>query len=128
MSTRSNFLPGIPHLMDPKHLLHQSMVRPTIGHEDGLQSRHPFVSEARKLLNEVSKLNILAAQWIDCQWDAKYSECQSELRLFVPRSSARPLGKVLPRPAWVRFNCLCTGVEKIPVIHVQMGTCPYIIL
>ena len=34
----------------------------------------------RKLLNELSKLSIRAAQWTDCKWDAKYSKIQSELR------------------------------------------------
>ena len=40
---------------------------------------------ARKLLKEPSKLSIRAAQWIDYEWDLKYSDGHSELRLFVPK-------------------------------------------
>ena len=41
-----------------------------------------------------------------------YSKDQSELRLYVPRPSAKPLGMGLLRPAWVQFNCFRNGVEK----------------
>ena len=84
--------------MDPKHLLHQLMVKPITAQEEKLRSRHPFVPAARKL------------QWIDYKWDVKYSEDQSKIRLFVLRSSARPFGMDLPRLAWVRLNRLRTLV------------------
>ena len=42
----------------------------------------------------------------------KYSEDQSELRLFFPRLSARPLDISLPRLAWVRLNRLRTAVGR----------------
>ena len=55
--------------------------------------------EARKLLNDLFKLIVRAAQWTDYNWNAKYSEDQSELRLFVSKSSAMPLGIGLLNPA-----------------------------
>ena len=50
-----------------------------------IRSRHPFVPAAGKLINELSKLSIQAAQWINYKWDVKYCEDQLELRLFVSR-------------------------------------------
>ena len=41
------------------------MVRPTIAHQERLQSRHPFGPVTRKLLNGLSKQSIQAAQWTD---------------------------------------------------------------
>ena len=111
-------------MINPKHLLHHLMVRPITAHKWRLQSRHAFVPAARKLLNELSKLSILAAQWIDYKRDVKYSEDPSELRLFVPKPIARPLGMGVLRPAWVRLNHL--RCWKIPVIHALIGTCSYI--
>ena len=88
--------------MDPKHLLHQIMVGSITAHEERLRSRHP---------EDQSKLTIRAAQWIDYKWDVKYSEDQSELRLFVPRPSARLLGMGLPRPAWARLATFALVLE-----------------
>ena len=50
-------------------------------------------------VHELSELSICAAQWIDYKWNAKYSEGQSELRLFVPRYRARSLGLGPAQPA-----------------------------
>ena len=75
---------------------------------------------ARKLLNELFKLSIRAAQWTDYKCDAKYSEDQSERRLFVLMRSARSFGTVRPRRAWVRAQPL-HWCWKIPVIYAQMG-------
>ena len=53
-----------------------------------------------------------------------YSEDQSELRLFVPRPNARPLGIDLPRPAWVRLNRLRTGDERFQPSTLKWGLAP----
>ena len=37
-----------------------------------LKARRPFVPVARKLLNDLSKLGIRAAQWTNYRWSAKY--------------------------------------------------------
>ena len=62
---KSTFSQAYRSLMDLKHLLLQLMVGPITAHEERLQSWHPFVHTARKLLNEFSKLNIGAAPLID---------------------------------------------------------------
>ena len=100
------------NLMNPKHPLHQLMSGPITVHEERLLSQHLFVPVARKMLNELSKLSIRTAQWIDYKWDGKYFEDQSELRLFFPRPSARPLRMDLPRPAYARLNRFGTGVGR----------------
>ena len=54
----------------------------------------------------------------------KYCEGQSELRLLVPRPSAKPLGMGLPRPAWVQLNSLRTGVERFQSFMHKWGLAP----
>ena len=73
LSTRSNSLPGIWQCDGSQTPLYQLMVGLTTAHEERLRSREPFVPAARKLLNELSKLSICAAQSINCKWDAKFS-------------------------------------------------------
>ena len=85
--------------MDSKHLLHQLMVGPTTAHEERLQPRCPLVRKARKMLNELSKLSIRAAQWINYHtWGAKFFESQSEPCFFQ--------GPWLEHLAYVRLNQL----------------------
>ena len=98
--------------MDSKHLVHQLMVGSFTAHDERLRFSHPFVTAARKLINELSILSTPAARWIDYKWDMKYCKNQSKLRLFVPRPDATSLGMGLLKPAWVRLNRLCTGVGK----------------
>ena len=72
-------------VMESNYLFHQLMVGPTFVQGERLPPRHPFVLEACKLLGELSEMSVRAVQWIDFKWNAKYSEGQSKLRLFVPR-------------------------------------------
>ena len=51
-------------------------------------------------------------------------ENQSELRLFFPRPSARPLQMGLPRPTWVRFNYLRTSVGRFQSFMRKWGLAP----
>ena len=46
------------------------------------------------------------------QLSAKYSEGKSELRVFVPRPSVRPLRMGRPRLVWIRLNRFRTCVER----------------
>ena len=108
LSTRNNSLPDALQ-SDGSLTLHQLIKGSITAHEEKWQSRHNFAPAARKLLNELSKLSIRVAQWINYEWDVKCSEEQSELCFFVPRPSARPPRMGLLKPALVRRNRLRTG-------------------
>ena len=89
--------------MDPKH---HSPQRETM-----ISSPHcAWGTQAAQLINYQNGIRV--AQSTDYKWDAKYSERQSELRLFVSRSSVKPLDIGLLRPAWVQLKRLRTYVER----------------
>ena len=96
--------------LDPGHILYELLAGSTHGYRERLKSRHPFVPAARKLLQDLTELDIRAAQWTDFKWSTEYSECSSDLRAFIPRTSTRPMGMGLPRSSWVRLNRLRAGV------------------
>ena len=48
-----------------------------------LKSRRPFVPAARKLLNDLFKLDIRAAQWTNYRWSAEYCTRTSVLHVFI---------------------------------------------
>ena len=60
--------------MDSYHFLRHLMIGPTTVQGEMQRSRHLFVSAARKILTELSELNVCAAQWINYKWNPKYSE------------------------------------------------------
>ena len=96
--------------LDPGHILYELLAGSTHGHRGRLKSRCPFVPAARKLLQNLTELDIRAAQWTDFKWSAEYSECSSDLRAFIPRTSTRPMEMSLHRSSWVRLNRLRAGV------------------
>ena len=49
-------------MINPDHLLHHLMVRPTTAPGERMRSRHPFVFAAQKLVSELSDFGIYAAQ------------------------------------------------------------------
>ena len=53
----------------------------------------PFVPAARKSLQDLTELDIRAAQWTDFRWSTEYSECSSDLR-------ASFLGQALGQWGW----------------------------
>ena len=96
--------------LDPGHILYELLAGSTHGYRERLKSRRPFVPAARKLLQDITELDIRAAQWIDFKWSTEYSECSSDLRAFIPKTSTRLMGMGLPRSSWVRLNRLRAGV------------------
>ena len=96
--------------LDPGHILYELLAGSTHGYREKLKSRRPFVLAARKLLQDLTELDIGAAQWTDFKWSTEYSECSSDLRAFIPRTRPRPMGMGLPRSSWVRLNRLRAGV------------------
>ena len=53
-----------------------------------------------------------------------YCENASRLRAIVPGTSARPVGMGLPQAAWVKLNCLWTGVGRFHSSMHKWGLTP----
>ena len=104
--------------LDPGHILHKLLAGSPDGYRERLKSRCPFVLAAWKLLQDLTELDIRAAQWTD------YSECSSDLCAFIPRTSTRPTGMGLPRSSWVRLNCLQAGVGCFQSFMHKWGLAP----
>ena len=98
--------------LDPGHILHGQLTDLQDASKEGLKFRHVFASAARKLLHNLSELGIHAAHWTNLTWDTEYSKNMSALGVYIPRVSARPIGMSLTRTAWIKLNCLCTGVGR----------------
>ena len=56
--------------MEPGHLMHSALTRPTNANARRLKSRHVFVPAAQHLISLSDNNNIRAAQWADHQWNA----------------------------------------------------------
>jgi len=97
--------------MEPGHLLHSALTRPSSAVARRLKSRHPFVPAAQ-LISLSDNNNIRAAQWADHQWDAEWADNPTRLRTLIPYIGTTPPGLSLPRRAWVRLNRLRTGVGR----------------
>ena len=96
--------------LDPDQILHCQLAGLPDFPLERLKSRRPSVSTAWKLLNDLSKLGIGAAQWTKYRWSPEYSKRTSVLHVFIPRTSSGPLGVGLPRTSWVERNRLRTGI------------------
>ena len=108
----------------PGHILYELLAGSTYGYRERLKSRRPFVSAARKLLQDLTELDIRAAQWTDFKWSTKYSKCLSDLRAFIPSASTRPMGMGLPRSSRVRLNRLRDGVGYFQSFMHKWGLAP----
>ena len=95
---------------DPDHALHGQLVGQQDAHLGRLRSRRSFVSTAWKLLGSLSKLDIRVKQWTKHKWNADYLGSTLRVRAFISMVSSRPLGMILPKTSWVRFNRPWTGV------------------
>ena len=96
--------------LDPDHILYGLLNGSSDTRQVRLRSRCPFVPGARNLLDNLARLGIRISEWTNHKWKTEYCENASRLRAFVPGTGARPVGMGLPRAAWVKLNCLQTGV------------------
>ena len=96
--------------LDPDHILHGLLSGSSDTRQVRLRSRRPFVPGARNLLNNLAKLGNRASEWTNHKWNTEYCENASRLRAFVPETGTRPVGMGLSQAAWVKLNCLQTGV------------------
>ena len=121
--------------MNPDLILHRSSLDPDLilhrqFHEsqdvcgERLKSRRSFVPAARKLLDNLSEIDVRAAEWTNTKWDMEYSANASSFHAFIPKASSRPLGMGLPRAAWVKLNRLCFGVGGFYSSMSKLGLAP----
>ena len=62
------------------------------------------------LLDNLARLGIHASEWKNHKWKTEYCENASRIHAFVPGTGSWPVGMGLPQVAWVKLNCLQTGV------------------
>ena len=110
--------------LDPDHILHGLLNGSSDTRQVRLRSRRPFVPGAWNLLDNLARLGICASEWTNHKWKTEYCENASRLRAFVPETSARPVGIGLPRAAWVKLNCLQTGVGRFHSSMHKWGLAP----
>jgi len=97
--------------MKPGHLLHSALIHPLGAAARRLKLRHPFVPAAQHLISFSDNNNILAAQWVDHQWNPEWADDPTRLRTLIPDTGTPPR-MTLPRRAWVQLNRLHTGVGR----------------
>ena len=110
--------------LDPDHILHGLLSGSSDNRQVRLRSRRPFVPGARNLLDNLARLGIHASEWTNHDWKTEYCENASRLCAFVPRTGARPVWMGLPRVAWVKLNCLWTGVGQFHSSMHKWGLAP----
>ena len=98
--------------MEPGHLLHSALTRPSSANARRLKSRHPFVPAAQQLIGLSDRNNIREAQWADHQWNVEWVEIPTRFRIFIPDTGTHHPGMTLPLTEWVRLNRLRTSVGR----------------
>jgi len=69
--------------MEPGHLLHSALRRPSIAEARRLKSRHPLVPAARLHFSSSDNNNIRAALWADHQWNVEWADNTTRLWIFI---------------------------------------------
>ena len=114
----------LPWIFGPGSYLVWSFNGSSDARQERIRSRRPFVSAARNLSDNLARLGIRASERTNHKWNAEYCENTSRLRVFIPRTSARPVGMSLPRTAWVKLNRLRTGVGRFHLSMHKWGLAP----
>jgi len=97
--------------IEPGHLLHSALTRPSSAVARRFKSRHSVILAAQQLIS-FSDNNIREAQWADHQWNAEWADNPSRLSTLIPDTGTHTPGMTLPRRAYVRLNRLRTGVGR----------------
>ena len=98
--------------LDPDHILYGLLSGSSDARQERLRSRRPFVPATRNLLDNLAGLGIRASEWTNHKWNVQYCESTSGLRVFIPRTSAGPVGMSFPPRAWVKLNRLWIRVGQ----------------
>ena len=69
--------------MEPGHLLHSALTRPSSANARRLKSRHPFAPVAQQLISS-SDDSRSAAIWAYHRWKAEWADNTTILRTFIP--------------------------------------------
>ena len=123
---RMGATPSLTHhgSLDLNHILYGLLSGSSDTRQVRLRSRRPFVPAARNILDNLAKLGIRASKWTNHKRNTKYCKNAFRLRAFVPVTGAGPVGMGLPRAAWVRLNCLRTGVGRFHLSMHKWGLAP----
>ena len=73
--------------MEPGHLLHSTLTRPSSAVARRLKSRHPLEPAAQQLIS-FSDNNIRVAQWADHQWNVEWADNPTRLRTLICKYEA----------------------------------------
>ena len=110
--------------LDPDHILHGLLSGSSDTCQVKLKFRCPFVPVAQNLLDNLARLGIHASKWTNHKRNVEYCENAFRLHVFVPGTSARPVGMGLPQAVWVKFNCLRTDVGQFHSSMHKWGLAP----
>ena len=92
--------------MEPGHLLHSVLTRPSSADARRLKSRHPFLPSTQQLIISSDYINIRAALLADHQWNAEWADNNHKTEHFHPRhlqpSSMKSLCPAYPPPHMCR--------------------------
>ena len=110
--------------LNPDHILYGVLSGSSDICQVRLRSRYPFVSAVWNLLDNLARLGIRNSEWRNHKWKVEYCKNAFRLHAFVPGAGARPVGMNLPRAAWVKLNCLRTGVGRFHLFMHKWGLAP----
>ena len=110
--------------LNPDHILYGLLSGSLDARQEQLRSRRPFVPAAPNLLDILAGLDMRVSKWTNHKWNADYCENASMFHVFVPRTDARPVGMSVSRAAWVKLNCLRTGVGRFHSSMHKWGLAP----
>ena len=95
--------------LDLDRILHGLLSGSSDTRQVRLRSRRLFVPAAQNLLDNLARLGICTSEWTNHKWK---TDNAARLRVFVPRTGARPVGMGLPQAVWVKLNFLQTCVGQ----------------